>query len=67
MKATQDVDVWIGLSDSGSSGKFHWTDGSNLDYTNWGPGQPDGVLFPGEVREGIHLKKINWDCLYFII
>ncbi|XP_072020401.1 macrophage mannose receptor 1-like [Amphiura filiformis] len=48
MKAAPDVDVWIGLSDSGSSGKFHWTDGSNLDYTNWGAGQPDGVLFPGE-------------------
>ena len=49
MKATPQYDVWIGLSDSGSQGKFHWTDGSSLDFTNWGAGQPDGVIFPGEV------------------
>ena len=50
MRGAGFYDVWNGLSDLGSQGKFHWTDGSNLDYTNWGVGQPDGsVLFPGDV------------------
>ena len=32
--------VWIGLSrDTGSN--FHWTDGTLVKYTNWGPGLPD--------------------------
>ena len=38
------ADVWIGLSDIGQSGKFHWVDSSTLDYTNWLPGQPDGQI-----------------------
>ena len=43
MKNSPDLNVWIGLSDRGSFGKFHWTDESNLDYTNWAAGQPDGI------------------------
>ncbi len=50
IKGVPDSDVWIGLSDIGSQGKFHWTDESDLDYTNWAIGQPDGsVLFPQPV------------------
>lgn len=34
---------WIGLSDVDNSGTYEWTDGSPLDYTNWGPSQPPAV------------------------
>ena len=52
IKSVPGGDVWIGLSDTGSQGKFHWTDESDLDYTNWGVSQPDGsVLFPQPVSE----------------
>ncbi|KAK5969033.1 C-type lectin-1 [Trichostrongylus colubriformis] len=33
--------TWIGLIKEGRNWK--WTDGSSVDYTNWFPGQPDGV------------------------
>ncbi|XP_790560.4 macrophage mannose receptor 1 [Strongylocentrotus purpuratus] len=35
-------DVWIGLSNGQSNPNFTWTDGSSLNYTNWGREQPDG-------------------------
>lgn len=38
-------DVWIGLSNGQSNPDFTWTDGSSLNYTNWGREQPDG--YPG--------------------
>ncbi|XP_072021061.1 macrophage mannose receptor 1-like [Amphiura filiformis] len=43
IKQSPGVNVWIGLFDRGSFGKFHWTDESPLDYTNWAAGQPDGI------------------------
>ena len=43
-------DVWIGLSDLGAESKFHWVDGTTMDYTNWAWGQPDGnILLPDGV------------------
>ncbi|XP_071505817.1 macrophage mannose receptor 1-like [Diadema antillarum] len=43
------TDVWIGFSDLGSPGQYHWTDGKAAVYTNWLPGEPSGrVTFPGE-------------------
>lgn len=32
--------VWIGLSRD-TENNFHWTDGTVVEYTNWGPGLPD--------------------------
>jgi len=32
--------VWIGLSRD-TENNFHWTDGTLVEYTNWGPGLPD--------------------------
>ena len=46
-------DVWIGLSDLGAESKFHWVDGTTMDYTNWAWGQPDGnILLPDGVSHG---------------
>ena len=33
---------WIGLSKR-SNGEWMWQDGGALNYTNWGPGQPDAT------------------------
>lgn len=32
--------VWFGLIISEADGQYEWTDGTKLDYTNWGVGQP---------------------------
>ena len=31
---------WFGAHDGNDKGHWLWTDGTPLDYTNWGPGQP---------------------------
>ncbi|XP_051937142.1 galactose-specific lectin nattectin-like [Hippocampus zosterae] len=31
---------WIGLHDRVEEGAFLWTDGSNFDFDDWGPGRP---------------------------
>lgn len=35
--------VWLGLSDAGTEGEFVFSDGSDLAYTNWEPGEPNNV------------------------
>jgi DNA/RNA endonuclease G (NUC1) len=35
------TDFWTGLSAIDDDRKFGWTDGSDLDFTKWGKGQPD--------------------------
>ncbi|XP_043229343.1 lectin BRA-3-like [Amphibalanus amphitrite] len=36
-------ETWIGLNDLGAEGQFAWSDGADLDFTNWQPGQPDNL------------------------
>nr|XP_054767888.1 echinoidin-like [Lytechinus pictus] len=33
--------VWMGLHDRGTEDSYEWIDGTELDYTNWAPGQPN--------------------------
>lgn len=35
------TNMWIGLTDLGSDGKFRWTSGESVPFTNWSGGQPD--------------------------
>ncbi|CAH1240058.1 VCAN [Branchiostoma lanceolatum] len=35
------VRTWIGFNDINADGEFTWTDGTDENYVNWAPGQPD--------------------------
>ncbi|XP_043214027.1 lectin BRA-3-like [Amphibalanus amphitrite] len=35
------AETWIGLNDIDTEGQFVWSDGTDVDFTNWRPGQPD--------------------------
>ncbi|XP_001186224.1 echinoidin-like [Strongylocentrotus purpuratus] len=35
--------MWIGFHDATSDASHEWIDGTDSDYTNWFPGQPDGT------------------------
>ncbi|MBM4163989.1 MAG: C-type lectin domain-containing protein [Lentisphaerae bacterium] len=41
-------DTWIGLRKTGS--QFVWVDKSPMNYTNWGPGQPDAIKVRGRME-----------------
>lgn len=36
------IDVWIGLNDINSEGRYLWTEGKGVFYTNWAKGFPTG-------------------------
>ncbi|XP_064641999.1 uncharacterized protein LOC135496567 [Lineus longissimus] len=40
-------DIYIGLTDQKHDGRFVWTDGLPLSYTNWDSGEPDGSVLEG--------------------
>jgi len=49
---------WIGLNDRAAEGDFVWTDGTAVDYLNWGPVQPDG----GTMQNCVFLRDDGfWD------
>jgi hypothetical protein len=47
---------WIGFEDSAAQGGFIWTDGSNVDFVNWAPGEPNGGNNVGQSAVSIDLR-----------
>ena len=41
MKESAVERAWLGLYHTSMEDPWHWTDGSEVDYPNWGPGQPN--------------------------
>ncbi len=37
------MNIWLGGTDAGSQGNWHWVTGEPWSYTNWAPGQPDNA------------------------
>ena len=55
------VPLWIGLSDSDQEGTLTWSNGDSLVYSNWNVGEPDSLMFPGEIKsETEDFVAINW-------
>eukprot|EP00117_Sycon_ciliatum_P007514 scpid20721/ scgid10588/ Macrophage mannose receptor 1; C-type lectin domain family 13 member D; C-type lectin domain family 13 member D-like; Macrophage mannose receptor 1-like protein 1 len=50
--------VWIGLSDADREGYYRWADGSYLQYTNWGPSQPNN--YNNEDCVALHSEDDRW-------
>ncbi|XP_078664783.1 sushi, von Willebrand factor type A, EGF and pentraxin domain-containing protein 1-like [Branchiostoma floridae x Branchiostoma belcheri] len=53
-------DVWIGLTDRDVEGQFMWSDGSQLAYSAWAPGEPNGDI----TKNCVHLwplANFRWD------
>ncbi len=58
----------IGLNDLQVEGKYTWTDGSPVTYTNWGGGQPDNCVgccsLEGQGEDIVHvLDNGHWNDL----
>ena len=53
--------VWLGLSDEGSEGVWHYTSGPNdgqiAEFTNWAPGEPNGGT--GQNYATLHVQHVD--------
>ena len=62
MRNQQFSDTWIGLNDQAQEGRFEWSDGSLMNYTKWGNGEPNNG--GGSEDCGIILmenRQSDWD------
>lgn len=51
--------AWIGLSDFNSEGNFSWSNGDELGYTNWYPGQPNNYNYSQDYVELLNDGRWN--------
>ena len=57
---------WIGFEDSASDGGFVWTDGSNVDYVNFFPGEPNGNRCTTAGHQGNYCSAVSIDMRGFM-
>jgi|EP01046_Picozoa_sp_COSAG06_P003293 hypothetical protein len=57
---------WIGFEDSASDGGFVWTDGSNVDYVNFFPGEPNGNRCETNGHQGNYCSAVSIDMRGFM-
>ncbi|KAJ8038587.1 Echinoidin [Holothuria leucospilota] len=57
----ENAHIWIGLNDEVEEGNFAWSDGTDLDFTEWFPGQPSG----GPSQQGVIMRGPREDDFSF--
>ena len=57
---------WIGFEDSASDGGFVWSDGSNVDYVNFFPGEPNGNRCDTAGHQGNFCSAVSLDLRGFM-
>jgi len=55
--------LWIGLNDVEKEGRFVWTSGEPVSYTNWQPGEPNDANEGEDYGEMDALKSGRWNDL----
>ncbi|XP_038059507.1 echinoidin-like [Patiria miniata] len=55
---------WIGFNDIEREGQFQWSDGSDVSYESWGPGEPNNKKYEDcvECRSDIYIKWNDEPC-----
>ncbi len=51
--------AWIGLSDAGVEGKWHWHSGAEDTFRHWHPGEPNNVGAQGEDFAEMYLQGLR--------
>ena len=55
--------VWIGGTDEGSEGNWHWVNGNYFTFTNWNSGEPNNSAEGGGSEDylGLYVKNGKWN------